>query len=108
MYIHRIGIKRIVVNKPKLQIRNIIFPAVMSLLGILVIFVTIFASTSGSELTNLEKREQILLEENRVLASKSAASSSLTLLTEKAVGLGFTRPESLMYLKSKEPVAQLR
>lgn len=104
-------------GKPKLNLPNFsrdifswgkIYSILIGSTAILAVFLTIFISASGAELTHLEKKEQTLIIENRILLSQSLKSSSLSSLEEKAQELGFISPEKIVYLKAKEPVAQLR
>ncbi len=63
-------------------------------------------STSGVELSNLEKHQAAITQENRDLREDLAMDSSLTLVAEKAVELGLQEPQQVVYFSKGQFSAQ--
>ncbi len=61
----------------------------------------------GSQLSNVEKEEYALIEENRELTDTLVSSSSLSNFELEQEALGYTKPSSILYLKPEEVVAQV-
>jgi hypothetical protein len=85
--------------------------------GILWIFTVLFialqvlfavqTTTSGANLANLEKVEEILIDKNHELTSELVKSTSLKQIGKKAEGLGFFKPENTIYLNTEDFVAKV-
>jgi cell division protein FtsL len=80
---------------------------VLVVFGILTVYVTIEAATSGAKLAELERRAAELSEENQRLSGEIVRSSSLRDLGEKAEEMGFSKPSEVVYISEKEAVAKL-
>lgn len=62
-------------------------------------------STSGVFVSKIEGEINSLKTQNAILSEKLLTQSSLTNISEKAEKLGFVRENSLMVLKTSEPLA---
>lgn len=61
----------------------------------------------GAELAKIQREERRLVEENRDLSDSLIGSSSLSSFEKKTEELGFSKPESVFYLKGETQVANL-
>lgn len=71
------------------------------------VFMTIEASTSGSEIAALEKQEATLIDANRELSQGLIKGSSLSSVEKSAEEMGFAKPQSVIYLGKSSSVAKL-
>lgn len=99
------------VMKKKTEILGIKIPLyllpVLIAFGILTVYLTIEAATSGAKLAELENRAAELATENQRLSGEIVRSSSLRDLGEKAEEMGFMKPQEVVYISEKEAVAKL-
>lgn len=79
---------------------------VLGLVVVLQLVVSNRLSGKGEHLTELERHADQLYRENQNLAEELAQNSSLTKISQDAVGSGFEKPENIMYLDTANPVAQ--
>jgi hypothetical protein len=86
--------------------RKILIWFAVALFVILQVFFTIQTATSGAQLAALEMEEEKLLKENRLLAGKLVASTSLVDIQENTEELEFSKPENLLYVDIGEFVAK--
>lgn len=77
------------------------------ILGIMTILVTIETSTSGFEVSKLEKESGILIQQNRDLSDSLANGMSLNSIAQRSQGFGFDKPEKVVYVNSQNEVAKL-
>ena len=85
-------------------------PYLLFLVGtlfVLIVFLSIQTSSLGATLVNLEDKQNELVKTNRSLSDKLVKKSSLTSADQKAEELGFTKPQTIVYLNKVEPVAKL-
>ncbi len=87
--------------------KELIFTITLIVLVIANVFFTVSVSASGTELTNIEKKQNALLFKNQELTDKITNESSLSRIREKAESLGFFKPENIVYVTTVEPVAKL-
>jgi hypothetical protein len=80
---------------------------VLVVFGILTVYLTIEAATSGAKLADLERKAIELSAENQKLSNQLVRSSSLKDLGEKAEDMGFSKPSEVVYISEKEAVAKL-
>ena len=71
------------------------------------IFLTIQTTASGAEVSYLENELEKLERENKELVHQLEASSSISILSEKADSLGFIKPSEILYTQKEEPFAKL-
>jgi len=71
------------------------------------VFYTISSAVSGAEISNLENKEVLLKDQNRVYKEEMVVKSSLTSIEKKAVELRFVKPQEVVYIAEKETVAKL-
>ena len=71
------------------------------------VFYTISSAVSGAEISNLENKEVLLKDQNRVYKEEMVVKSSLTSIEKKAMELGFVKPQEVVYIAEKETVAKL-
>jgi hypothetical protein len=81
-----------------------------SLIGVFTavnVYLTVEAATSGAEIAALEKKEAELTYQKSVYNEDLLRTTSLNDLAQKAAGLGFAKPVTIVYLNGEESVAQL-
>lgn len=79
----------------------------LSLLVVANVFLSIDSATSGAEISYLEEQERRLADENNYNSEQLFKSVSLKQVEQQAVGLGFDKPASVVYLNGEESVAKL-
>ena len=99
------------VMKKKTEILGIKIPLyllpVLVGFGILTVYLTIEAATSGAKLAELERQAAEIAAENQRLSGEIVRSSSLKDLGEKAEEMGFIKPQEVVYISEKDAVAKL-
>lgn len=81
---------------------------VAGVLAVSSIFMTVETTTSGLEVSELRQKQTELSQEKRSLENTLVRSLSLTDLQEKSGELGFTKPQTLVFVSDeKEAVAKL-
>jgi hypothetical protein len=70
------------------------------------VFYSINISSFGEKLLVLENEQQELIKRNFQLGTKLANSTSLRSVEDKAGGLGYKKPDNLIYIKAEEFVAK--
>jgi len=78
------------------------------MLAALQLFLSGVISADSIEIGSIEERIAILEKENRLLEEKIARSSSLPVIQDKAIRLGFDEPCFLVDFSSEEPFALKR
>lgn len=71
------------------------------------VFFTIQTATSGTTLAALEREEEELAKEKKLLSEKLIESSSLTAMGKKSAELGFVKPAKTLYVNADDFVAKL-
>jgi cell division protein FtsB len=89
------------------KFRNYILLGVCGVLAISSVIMTIDVSATGAQISALQKKEEILLSENRVLEGELTKTSSVSGLQEKSAELGFVKPTETVYLSGVAPVANI-
>ncbi len=87
--------------------KELIFTVILIMLVVANVFFTVSVSASGAELTNIEKNQNILISKNQEMKDKISEESSLSTIEEKAVSLGFLKPQNIVYIQGEAPVAKL-
>lgn len=93
--------------KKNIDIKKILIWSLGVILVGLTVYVTIESSTSGAELSNMEKIEAKLTQENDDLSNELVGNSSLNTLESKASELGFAKPTKILYIGEEQKVAKL-
>jgi len=89
-----------------LNIPVIIIP-IVSLFVISSVYMAIQVATTGAKIALLDTEKRELQRENEEISNVLINSSSLSELGEKAQGLGFVKPEAILYIKGDKAVAKL-
>lgn len=84
-----------------------ILGAICAILVVVSIFLTIEMSSSGVEISDLEKNEAALSDQKRTLEESLVKNLSTSELTEKSLEMGFIKPANLVYVTEVPPVANL-
>ncbi len=84
----------------------IIIPLIVGVLAVANITAINLVATTGKDLKRLEAEAQAITVTNLNLGQAIAKDSSLLSLQARASSLGFTSPESVVYLKPGYTVAQ--
>ena len=71
------------------------------------VLITIETVSTGAEMASLEKTSNVLLAQRSELESSYVKSISMGDLQERSTELGFVKPENLIYLSGRDPVAKL-
>ncbi len=87
--------------------KNFILLGICGILAISSVITTIGVSVSGSQISDLQKKEAQLSSEKRLLEGQLVKVSSLSELQTKSADLGFVKPTDLVYLPQSLPVAKL-
>jgi len=87
--------------------KELIITSLLIVLVIANVIFTVSVSANGAELTSLEKAQNNLLAKNQELTDKITNESSLSIISQKADSLGFSKPENIVYTNALEPVANL-
>jgi hypothetical protein len=96
---------KIIVNKKKsLPITSLLVGLVLILLIIQVV-VSNRIAISGNKITQMEQEINNLNQENSFMNEKIASASSLAVIREKSVNLGFTKNITPFYVSTNLPVA---
>lgn len=98
-----VGVKTNIIEKYK----NFILMGICGILAISSVITTIGVSVSGSQISDLQKKEAQLVSEKRVLEAQLVKTSSLSQLQTKSTDLGFVKPAEMVYLPQSLPVAKL-
>ena len=72
------------------------------------VMLVIEVSGLTAELVDYQRKEAVLISENRRLSGTLLRETSLTSLAVDAENLGFAKPENLVYISREEAVANLR
>ena len=100
-------INRKILSKQHSPLKSILLLSGLAALVAGFIYLTVETATSGAVLSDLERREALLTEENRELGETIAKASSLNSLETKTLELGFNKPSNILYITGKEEVARL-
>lgn len=90
-------------KKPLFFISIII--SIIIVLSIVQVAVANRISTTGVTLSKLQEELKIYKKENTYLHERILAASSLTTISEKAIGLGFTEVNNKVFLSAPLPLA---
>jgi len=71
------------------------------------IYITIQTASAGARLMVLEKEESKLISENQKISAEIIKASSLMKAEEKAMEIGFVKPQNTIYITGEEFVARL-
>ena len=82
-----------------------VFGLVVLFLALVQIFACYHLATAGKHLSELEIEATDLKAGNKLLKEEISKQGSLSLVIEKAEGLGFVSAEEVLYLTSGVPVA---
>src|SRR5512144_1442346 len=85
--------------------KNYILLGICGLLAVVNIIMTIDVTTTGIEISNLEKKEAVLSDARRTLQDELVKTLSVSELQEKSAQLGFVKPLDTVYLSQTLPVA---
>ncbi|KKP59194.1 MAG: hypothetical protein UR52_C0010G0007 [Candidatus Gottesmanbacteria bacterium GW2011_GWA1_34_13] len=97
--------KKIVIqHQAKLPIRAFLVGFILLLL-ILQVVVSNRIAISGNQITQIEQKLDGLKQSNNNLGEKIASASSLTVIREKSLSLGFTKNITPYYVSTNLPVA---
>jgi hypothetical protein len=78
-----------------------------AVLAVLSIFMTIESATCGTEVSEIQKKEAMLMSQQQDLQEALVANLSVNSLQEKSSELGFTKVSNLVYVAESVPVARL-
>jgi large-conductance mechanosensitive channel len=84
---------------------------IIASLGIFIVatvFLAVESSTVGSKLSYLEEQEEKLTNERRSLTEQLNNHNSLTTISAKALELGFSSPQNIIYPSKEGVVANVR
>jgi hypothetical protein len=80
---------------------------VCAVLAVLSIFMTIESATSGAEVSEIQKKEALLMSQQQDLQEALVENLSVNSLQEKSNEMGFTKINNLVYVAESVPVARL-
>jgi hypothetical protein len=80
---------------------------ICAVLAVLSIFMTIESATSGTEVSEIQKKEALLMTQQQDLQEALVESLSVNSLQEKSNELGFAKINNLVYVAESVPVARL-
>lgn len=89
------------------RFKRYILIGVCGVLAVSSIFMTVETTTSGVEVSNLQKQEVQLSDQNRYLEDTLVKTLSINELEQKSGEMGFVKPETLVYVAPSQPVAKL-
>jgi hypothetical protein len=85
--------------------KNQFLIGVCGLLIVATVLTAVDAVTSGIEISSLEKKEQALSDEKKVLQESLVKTLSTKALEEESQSLGFTRPVNIVYITGRPATA---
>ncbi|MFV1917696.1 MAG: hypothetical protein ACC618_04430 [Patescibacteria group bacterium] len=87
--------------------KNTFFWVLFSLFVGASVFLTIYSSTSGARLSQLEEKENVITEEIQDTKREIIDLNSLSSLEIEAEALGFIKPKNLIYIIPDDTVAKV-
>lgn len=96
--------------KNKIGLRKIREYALLGFLVVIIIanvFYTIGVAASGAEIAKLENDGESLAKNIQAYSEQIMNKSSLSAISQEATGLGFAKPQNIIYISDKESMAQL-
>lgn len=98
--------KKLLINTKKFSKKPTLVWVVLAFFVILNVYVAIQASASGVKISYFEVESRKVVQDNQALSSKLIELNSLKRLEGNAEGLGFIKPESIIYITGDAVVAQ--
>jgi hypothetical protein len=99
--------RRKILSKEFFPLKSLLLFGGLAVLTAGFVYLTVETATSGAVLSDLERKETLLTEENRELSETIAKASSLNILETKTTELGYNKPSNILYITGKEEVAKL-
>jgi hypothetical protein len=90
-----------------LHINKYVLIGVCAILAASSIFMTVETATSGVEVSNLRSQEVVLLNQKTSLEDTLVKTLSISSLEQKSGEMGYSKPSTLVYVTSSQPVANL-
>jgi hypothetical protein len=90
-----------------LHINKYVLIGVCAVLAASSIFMTVETATSGVEVSNLRSQEVVLLNQKTSLEDTLVKTLSISSLEQKSGEMGYSKPSTLVYVTSSQPVANL-
>jgi hypothetical protein len=89
------------------SLKGYLLSGVCGILAVFSIFMTIESATSGAEVSEIQKKEALLMSQRQDLQEALVENLSINSLQEKSNEMGFTKINNLVYVAESVPVARL-
>ena len=89
------------------SLRSYVLSGFCGILAVISIFMTIQSAATGAEVADLQKKESVLIGQERDLQEALVQSLSVNSLQIKSAEMGFTKINNLVYVADGIPVARL-
>jgi hypothetical protein len=90
-----------------MKIKKYILISICGILAVSSVLMTVETATSGVEIADLQEQELQLSSKNRYLEDNLVRMLSINELQQKSEGMGYLKPETLVFVAPAQTVAKL-